>query len=430
MSMSLMVVGAGGREHAICWSLAQDPDVVRIVAVPGNPGIESLPQASCIPAEVSDLGLLADIAETEGVDVTVVGPEQPLTEGIVDYFRSRGLQIFGPSRAAARLESSKSFAKDIMQRLGVPTPNCSVFEGAESIDDAASYIEDTGPPWVIKADGLAAGKGVLVTSDKGEAVKWAEACLRGEKFGRAGTKILVEEFAEGKEASVLVVTDGKNLVALPTARDHKRLYDGDEGPNTGGMGAYSPVPEIDDRLLDSVLEKIFEPILDAVRKEAEPYLGVLYGGLVLTEEGPKVLEFNVRFGDPEAQAILVRLGPDLAATIDAAMSSDLDKVSLSTRYPAGLTVVAASSGYPNKPITGDPIEGIDKASEVPGVTVFQAGTAVSDDKLVTAGGRVLAVSAVGEDLDEARDAAYEAISEISFEGMHYRTDIAKPSDGA
>lgn len=428
MSLSVMVVGSGGREHAICWSLSEDPGVGTVVAAPGNPGIADLAKASCVAVDASDFGALAEVVAAKGVDVTIVGPEQPLAEGLADFFRERGLRLFGPSRSQARLESSKSFAKELMRRVGVPTPAAEVFEGPDSLTDAGSYIAKTQAPWVVKADGLAAGKGVLVTDDQAEAVEWARACLTGEKFGRSGTTILVEEFAGGKEASVLVVTDGKSLLALPPARDHKRLRDGDAGPNTGGMGAYSPVAELDDATLDTVLEKIFEPVVDTLRKEGEPYLGVLYAGLVLTEEGPKVLEFNVRFGDPEAQAILPRLGGGLSGLVDAALSGDLDRVSVPIGHPAALTVVAAARGYPERPVTGDPIDGLQRAAEVAGVTVFHAGTALSEGRLVTAGGRVLGVSAVGDDLEEAGRRAYAAISEISFEGIQFRTDVGRPLD--
>ncbi len=424
MALEVMVIGGGGREHAICWALAADPGVSGIVAVPGNPGIADLPKTRCIPAGTSDFATLADIASAEKIDVAIVGPEQPLAEGIADYFAAKGLRLFGPSKEAARLESSKSFAKELMLSVGVPTPRASVFEGPESFDDIAAQIEKTDPPWVVKADGLAQGKGVLVTSDKDEALLWARACLEGEKFGPAGARILLEDYAGGKEASVLVFCDGKNLMPLPPARDHKRLLDGDEGPNTGGMGAYSPVPEIDDAMMDSILEKIFEPIVDTMRKEGTPYVGVLYGGLVLTEEGPKVLEFNVRFGDPEAQAVLVRLAPGLSSIVDAALSKELDRASVDITAPAAVTVVLASSGYPGKVTTSKVIDGLDRAAGIGGVTVFHAGTAVQEGRIVTAGGRVLSVSAVGENLSSAREAAYKAVSEISFEGMQFRKDIA------
>lgn len=424
MSMTVMVVGSGGREHAICWSLSADPGVDRIVAVPGNPGIARLGKAECVPVDAADFSALADVATAEDVDVTIVGPEQPLADGVADYFRGKGLALFGPTGSAARLESSKWFAKELMLRLGVPTPSAEVFEGPESLSDAASYIERTEGPWVVKADGLAGGKGVLVTPDPTQAIDWARGCLLGERFGRAGSRILVEEFAEGREVSVLVVTDGTGLLALPPARDHKRLEDGDTGPNTGGMGAYSPVPDLGDADLDSILEKIFEPVVEAMRKEGEPYLGILYGGLVLTEEGPKVLEFNVRFGDPEAQAVLPRLQPVLSEIIDAALSGNIDAASAPVEHPAAVTVVAAARGYPKHPVRGDLIEGLDEASAIPGATVFHAGTSESEGRLYTAGGRVLAVSAVGDDLDSARHTAYDAVSRISFEGMQYRSDIA------
>ncbi|MER3520997.1 MAG: phosphoribosylamine--glycine ligase [Acidimicrobiia bacterium] len=424
-SLSVMVVGSGGREHAICWALATDASVEKVVAVPGNPGIASLQKTECIEAKISDFATLVDIAEAKRVDVTVVGPELPLCEGIADYFRASGQKLFGPTMAAARLESSKAFAKQLMIREGVPTPKARIFDGFGDLEDAIHHIAKSEPPWVIKADGLAGGKGVLVTTDEQEAIEWARACLSGEKFGSSGSKILIEEYSPGKEASVLVVTDGKNLLPLPVARDYKRLLDEDQGPNTGGMGAFSPVPEVDDSLLDQIMDTIFEPVLAAVRKECEPYVGVLYGGLVLSEEGPMVLEFNVRLGDPEAQAVLPRLGPQLATVLDATLSGDLDRVSIHPAHNAAVTVVLAAQGYPERPRTEDPIFGLDEASQHEGVTVFHAGTALSGGQLLTAGGRVLDVSAVGNDLREARKTAYEALSSIYFEGMQYRTDIAQ-----
>ncbi len=425
--MKVMVVGSGGREHAICWALSVDPTVSEVVAAPGNPGIAAMESCRCLPVPPSDFAALADAASAESVDVTVVGPEAPLAEGLADFFSSRGLSVFGPCREAARLESSKSFAKELMKRMGVPTPEARAFTGLEALQDALDFLSSQDPPWVVKADGLAAGKGVLVTSDPDSALDWVRGCLSGEKFGAAGRTVLVESFAPGKEASVLVVTDGKDILALPPARDHKRLLDGDEGPNTGGMGAFSPVPEIDPVQLDYVIEKVFEPVLYGLAREGAPYVGVLYGGLVLTEEGPKVLEFNVRFGDPEAQAVLPRLGPCLGSVIDSTLSGELDRVSLPVEREAALTVVAASRGYPERPETGMPIEGLDEAEEDPDVLVFHAGTALdSEGRLITAGGRVLAVSAVGSDLEAARTTAYGALSKISFEGMHYRRDIAAP----
>lgn len=430
MGLSVMVVGSGGREHALAWALAFDEAVDRVVAAPGNPGIASLPKTTTVDADPSDIGALADLAEAERIDLTVVGPEKPLAEGLADYFHSRKLSVFGPKRNCARLESSKWFAKQVMKRYGVPTPDAVAFEGEASFPEAERYIRGRSGPWVIKADGLAAGKGVLVTDDADRAVNWARACLVEGKFGPSGRRVLIEEYAPGKEASVLVVSDGKDLVPLPPARDYKRLEDGDEGPNTGGMGAFSPVPEIDETTLDGILEKIFEPVLDAMRKEAEPFLGVLYGGLVLTEEGPKVLEFNVRFGDPEAQAVIPRIGPGLASVIDCAMSGNLDQARVDPVHAAGVTVVAAASGYPENPRTGDPIEGIEAAADRQDVVVFHAGTRLTDDgRLATAGGRVLAVSGVGGSIHEARQKAYEAISEIHFDGMHYRRDIAAVEGG-
>jgi phosphoribosylamine--glycine ligase len=428
MGLRVMVVGSGGREHALCWALSRHEEVDAVVAAPGNPGIAELPKTAVFEVEPNRIQELADLAESQKVDVTVVGPEQPLVDGIADYFETRGLVVFGPSKECARLEGSKSFAKEVMEKAGVPTPAAKVFDGPEQFADAEEYIRATEGPWVVKADGLAAGKGVLVTSNAQKAIAWARACMIEDRFGKAGHRILLEQFASGKEASVLVLTDGKGILPLPPARDYKRLADGDEGPNTGGMGAFSPVPEIDERSLDYILEKIFEPVIDSVRKTGRPYLGVLYGGLILTEEGPKVLEFNVRFGDPEAQVVVPRIAPSLLDAIDAALAGELDRVKVQPAYDAAVCVVAASSGYPEKPKTGMRIEGLNQAAEHGRdgkVVIFHAGTKRGPGgEILTAGGRVLGVTGLGDSIKSARERAYRALEEISFEGMRFRSDIA------
>lgn len=441
--MKVLLIGSGGREHALAWALLRGGNVRELVAVPGNPGIAALEGARCTEIEFKDrLSVLADLAEHEEVDLTVVGPEEPLVQGIADIFVARNLRLFGPTADAAQLEGSKTFAKNLMLSQGVPTADAKYFEGSASASEARAHLRRSGSPWVIKADGLAGGKGVLVTENLSEAERWIDDCLINSRFGNAGTSILIEEYLEGPELSLLAASDGKEILPLPTARDHKRLLDDDRGPNTGGMGAYSPVPEIDDDLTERILDTIIEPVLAGLGKEGSPYKGVIYAGLILTESGPKVLEFNVRFGDPEAQAILPRLESDLAEILLAATEGTLGRCRPTWRPEACVTIVAATDGYPESPKTGATITGIDDAQAVRDVFVFHAGTSLpamedSYDKeaplgdlglnepmLRTASGRVLAVSALGTDLRRARDRAYDALSKIKFDGMQFRTDIA------
>ncbi len=415
--MKVLIVGSGGREHALAWKVAQSKKVKRVYGAPGNPGIAQI--GECVDIKPTDIEKLADFAEREGIDLTIVGPEAPLVAGITDEFEKRGLKVFGPSKAAAQLEGSKAFAKEMMKKYGVPTADFKVFDDPEK---AKEYIRKVGVPIVVKADGLAAGKGVVVAQTIEEAIEAVEKIMVEKVFGEAGNRVVVEECLKGEEASYLVITDGKQFVPLATAQDHKAVFDGDKGPNTGGMGAYSPAPVLSKEMEKEVQEKVIKPILEGMAKEGMPFKGILYAGLMITKEGPKVLEFNVRFGDPEAQAILRRLEDDL---VDVALSAVEGRLGeeLHWKPETSICVVLASKGYPGKYEKGKVITGIEEAEKVPTVVVFHAGTAVKDGKLVTNGGRVLNVTALGKDIVEARERVYEAVKRIHFDGIHYRTDI-------
>ncbi len=415
--MKVLIVGSGGREHALAWKVAQSEKVGKVYGAPGNPGIAQI--GECVDIKPTEIEKLADFAEREGIDLTIVGPEAPLVAGITDEFEKRGLKVFGPSKAAAQLEGSKAFAKKMMKKYGVPTAEFQVFDDPEK---AKEYIRKVGAPIVVKADGLAAGKGVVVAQTVDEAIEAVDRIMVEKVFGEAGNRVVVEECLKGEEASYLVITDGERFVPLATAQDHKAVFDGDRGPNTGGMGAYSPAPVLSPEMEKEVQEKVIKPILKGMAKEGMPFKGILYAGLMITEEGPKVLEFNVRFGDPEAQAILRRLEDNL---VDVALSVVEGKLvgELHWRPETSICVVLASKGYPGKYEKGKVITGIEEAEKIPTVVVFHAGTAVKDGKLVTNGGRVLNVTALGKDIVEARERVYEAVERIHFDGMHYRTDI-------
>lgn len=417
--MRVLVVGGGGREHALAWKLAQSPLVDDLLAVPGNAGIEQL--ARCFPVRAEDVGGIVDLAEQEDVDLTVVGPEAPLVGGVVDALEERGRRAFGPTAAGARIEGSKVWAKELCLRHDIPTGRAEV---VDDITRALMLLDAFDPPYVIKADGLAAGKGVVVTESHQEAVQALQAALVDRTFGAAGDRVLIEEHLEGREVSALALADGETVIPLVLAQDFKRVGDGDAGPNTGGMGAYSPVPFVDAELEARIGAEILQPTVQALAAEGIPYRGVLYAGLMLTDEGPRVLEFNARFGDPETQAILPRLRSDLAKAVLAVVEGRLAATPLEWSPEACVTVVLASGGYPGSYGTEFEIRGLERATKLPGVTVFHAGTARRDGKVVTAGGRVLAVSAVGRDLAAARERAYEACAIIDFEGKHHRTDIA------
>ncbi|HEY8417155.1 MAG TPA: phosphoribosylamine--glycine ligase [Limnochordales bacterium] len=417
--MRVLVVGQGAREHALAWALAQSPRIKELYCVPGNAGISTV--ARCVSVAQGGAEDLAEWAAAHRIDLTVVGPEAPLVSGIADAFAARGLRLVGPSRAAAAIEGSKVFAKDLMARWGIPTAPYRVFTDPES---ARAYARRQGLPLVIKADGLAAGKGVTVAKDW-EAVDGAIRSLMEERvFGEAGDRVIIEEFMPGREVSVLALTDGETVIPLAPARDHKRVGDGDTGPNTGGMGAFSPVPDVTPELVEQVRREILEPTVKALAAEGRPYRGVLYAGLMLTPTGPKVVEFNCRLGDPEAQVVLPRLATDWLDVFEALADGRLGEVSLAWRDEAAVCVVLASRGYPGAYETGHPIDGLDAAGADPKVLVFHAATREQDGTLVTAGGRVLAVTALGEDLPAARERAYRAVEQIRFAGMHYRRDIA------
>jgi len=418
--MRLLVVGSGGREHALAWKIARSPEVSKLYAAPGNPGIARV--AECAPIKAEALDDLTAFAARERIDLAVVGPELPLTLGLADRLADRGVAVFGPSRAAAELEGSKVFAKELMAKYGVPTARFAVF--AEAVE-ARAYVRTLGAPLVVKADGLAGGKGALVCRSLAEADEAIRAMLEGKVFGRAGERVVIEECLEGEEVSFFALTDGEQTLPLAFAQDYKPVFDGDQGPNTGGMGAYSPVPTLGERLADELLETVVTPTLRAMAAEGRPYRGLLYVGLMLTRDGPRVLEFNCRFGDPETQPLMLRLDGDLVPLLAAVARGEGLPPRLRWRPEAAVTVVLASGGYPGEYATGKPIAGLEVAEQVPGVVVFHAGTALREGRLVTAGGRVLGVSALGADLEAAVEAVYEAATRVSFEGMHYRRDIGQ-----
>ncbi len=415
--MKVLIVGSGGREHAIAWKVAQSPKVKKVYAIPGNPGMAKV--GECVDIKPAEIEKLADFAEREGIDLTIVGPEAPLVAGIVNEFEKRGLRIFGPSKEAARLEGSKAFSKEMMKRFNVPTAEFEVFEDPEK---AKEYIRKKGAPIVVKADGLAAGKGVVVAKTVEEALEAIEKIMVKRVFGDAGKKVVIEECLVGEEASYLVVTDGRNFIPLATSQDHKAVFDGDRGPNTGGMGAYSPAPVLSPEMEKEVQDRVIKPILKGMEEIGTPFKGILYAGLMITEEGPKVLEFNVRFGDPEAQVLMRRLETDLIEVCESVVEGKLIE-KLDWKPETAICVVLASKGYPGSYEKGKEITGIEEAEKVETVVVFHAGTAVKNGKLVTNGGRVLNVTALGKDIVEARERAYRAIEKIHFEGMHYRKDI-------
>jgi phosphoribosylamine--glycine ligase len=417
--MRVLVIGGGGREHVLAWKLAKSPKVSEIHCIPGNAGIEEL--ATRHEGSEEDLEFLAWLANKQSIDVAVVGPEAPLVNGVVDRFEQKGLRVFGPRAGAARLEGSKSFSKDLMNSAGVPTAGYKVFD---EYDEALAELRRSGAPIVVKADGLAAGKGVTVC----ETLEQAEEALRETmldlKYGEAGRQVVLEERLEGEELSMLAFTDGKTILPLASSQDHKPAYEGGKGPNTGGMGAYSPAPVCTREVYATVVQDILQPTLLELQRAGIEYKGVLYAGLMVTDEGPKVLEFNVRFGDPEAQVILPRLQTDLMEPIWAVVEGELEEMRLAWSEEACLTVVLASGGYPIEYETGKTISGLDKAADMESTVVFHAGTDKDEHgNYITAGGRVLNVTALGTSLSEAHDRAYEAVKVVEFEDRHYRTDI-------
>ena len=405
--MQVLVIGGGGREHTLVWKLAQSKKVTKLYAAPGNPGMKDL--AECVDLDIADL------------DLTVVGPEAPLVAGSVDVFKARGLTIFGPSAKAAEIEGSKIFSKELMEKYGVPT---AFFKVCDNLADARAFVEEKGAPIVIKADGLAAGKGVVVAMTRDEALAALDEMMGAHKFGSAGNRVVIEEFMEGEEASLLAFTDGKTIVPMLAAQDHKRVNDGDQGPNTGGMGAYCPAPVMTDALKEKTVKEVLRPIVDALAKEGRPYSGCLYAGLMIKGDSVKVVEFNARFGDPETQVVLPLLKSELAEIMVACANGTLTPDLVEWSDKAAVCVVMASGGYPASYKKGIPITGLKAANAMDDVVVFHAGTREEDGKILTNGGRVLGVTAVADDIPSAQQKAYDAVDKIHFDGAHYRQDIA------
>ena len=417
--MKVLVVGSGGREHALVWKISQSPMVDKIYCAPGNAGIGEM--AECVAIKAEDLDGLLEFAVQNEIGLTVVGPEVPLTMGIVDKFQEKGLKIFGPSGRAAEIEGSKTFAKDLMAKYGIPTAKYGAFTDAA---EAKAFLAEVGLPCVVKADGLAAGKGVLICETKEEAETAVEDILVDNKFGNAGSRVVVEEFLTGQEVSMLAFSDGKTIVPMVSSQDHKRIWDGDKGLNTGGMGAYSPAPIYTADIHEIVVPQVLEATIKAMEQEGRPFAGILYAGLMLTADGPKVLEFNARFGDPETPAVLPRLKSDLVEIFLAIIDGRLAEMNIEWHEEAAVCVVMASGGYPESSDKGRVITGLKEAEEA-GAIVFHAGTKETDGNIVTNGGRVLGISALGKDIAEAIDNAYKGVKQITFENMQYRTDIGK-----
>ncbi len=417
--MNVLIVGSGGREHALAWKIVKSPLVGKTYAAPGNAGIADV--AECVNIKTDDIESLLAFAKREAIDLTVVGPETPLVAGIVDRFQAEGLKIFGPTRAAAKLEGSKVFSKSIMKKYKVPTAEYRVFENT---NDAKQYIVECEPPIVVKADGLAGGKGVIICNTAEEGVRAVNDLIEQQIFGEAGKRVVIEQFLQGEELSVLAFTDGEKILPLASAQDHKRVYDNDLGPNTGGMGAYSPCPLVNEAQLDAVVQKAIRPIVKGLAQEGIRYTGVIYAGLMMTEKGPFVLEYNCRFGDPETQAILPRLKNDIVPVLLQVAEGKLKQNTLEWDPRACVSVVMASGGYPASYKKGFIIKGLDELKPKRDVVAFHAGTVRGADRqYITDGGRVLAISALGTDLKEARERAYQAIDSIFFRDMHFRKDI-------
>jgi phosphoribosylamine---glycine ligase len=417
--MKILVLGSGGREHALVWKLKQSPRVTQVFCAPGNGGIAQ--DATCLPVDLKSIDAIIALANQVQPDLTVVGPELPLMLGVVDAFRLRGWPIFGPTQAAAQLESSKSFAKAFMQRHRIPTARYAQVSNAAELTAAMNHFS---APLVVKADGLAAGKGVIIAKSKEEAVAAANDMLSGKMLGEAGRHVVLEEFLEGEELSFLVMSDGERISPLVAAQDHKRIADGDRGPNTGGMGAYSTPQIMDDQMRDWLITHVARPVIEGMAQEGAPYTGILYCGLMMTAKGPMVLEFNCRFGDPETQPILMRLDSDLLEAFEACVEGRVSEGDFTWSKDSTVCVVMASAGYPGDYASGKKIEGLENASSVPGVKVFHAGTTMKDGGYYTSGGRVLGVTARGSNLAAAVKSAYQAAEQIKFEGVHYRRDIA------
>ena len=417
--MKVLVIGSGGREHALVWKIGQSPKVSQIYCAPGNAGISQL--ARCINIDTDNIEKLVDFAKKEKIDLTVVGPELSLSKGIVNEFNRLGLKIFGPSREATEIESSKIFSKYLMKKYNIPTANYEVFQNSEK---ALDYIKQQTFPLVIKADGLAAGKGVFIVKNYDQAGDALDVLMKEKKFGEAGRQVVIEEFLEGEEISILAFCDGKTVVPMVSSQDHKKIFDNDQGPNTGGMGAYSPVPFYPNEFKKMVLEEILKPTVKGLQSEGREYRGVLYAGLVLTKEGPKVLEFNARFGDPETQVVLPRLKTDLVDILNAVIEGSLHKINIEWNNNCAVCVVVASVGYPGKYRKGKVISGLERLEKMKDIIAFHAGTKFQDGEIVTSGGRVLGITACDDTISKAKEKAYKGVEKIYFEDMYYRKDIA------
>ena len=417
--MKILIIGGGGREHALAWKIAQSPKVTALFCTPGNPGTAQVAANIDIPADDLD-GLLA-FALKEAIDLTVVGPEQPLVLGLADRFQEKGLKVFGPSAKAAQLEGSKAFSKDLMQKYKIPTAEYAAFENA---DEARAYLKGKGPQ-VVKADGLAAGKGVFVCANEAEAVEAIHQIMDDKIFGESGSRIIIEERLEGQEVSLLAFTDGTTVLPMEAAQDHKAVFDGDTGPNTGGMGAYSPAPIFTPELKQQVIDQIMAPAVNGMRADGILYQGVLYAGLMITPNGPKTLEFNARFGDPETQPLMMRMQSDIVPIMEACVDGTLESCSLEWKPEAAVCVVMASEGYPGSYTKGRLIRGLDQANSLPGVTVFHAGTKQAGDDIVTSGGRVLGVTALGGNVERAIEKTYQVVGKIQWQGAQFRKDIGQ-----
>jgi phosphoribosylamine--glycine ligase len=424
MKMKVLVIGGGGREHALVWKIAQSPLVKKVFCAPGNPGTAQL--AENVAIGVEQLDQLLAFAYENKIDLTVVGPEQPLSLGIVDLFESHGLKVFGPSQKAAFIEGSKAFSKDLMQKYNVPTAAYGVFT---DLAEAETFINRTGAPIVVKADGLAAGKGVIIAQTCEEAVAAVRDMLSGNAFGSAGSRVVIEEFLTGEEASFLVITDGKNIIPLASAQDHKAIFDGDLGPNTGGMGAYSPAPVVTPDIHEKAMQQVIRPTVDGMAAEGRPYRGILYAGLMVKDSEVKTLEFNARFGDPECQPLLMRMKSDIIPVLMAVADGNLGTLAIEWHDKAAVCVVMAAKGYPGDYRKGDIIHGLDAAAQIDEVYVFHAGTAQKDGNCATNGGRVLGVTARGNSVQDSITTAYRAVDCISWEGVQFRRDIGKKALG-
>ena len=418
--MRVLVIGGGGREHALAWKIAQSPLVKQVYCAPGNAGTRSV--AKNVNISVDRIDELMQFALTNGIGLTVVGPEQPLVAGIVDQFEKNGLRVFGPSAQAAEIEGSKVFCKNLMKKYGIPTAD---YHSFDSVEDAVKLFSTETGPVVVKASGLAAGKGVIICKSSKEARAAVESIMQDKAFGDAGNEVVVEEFLEGQEVSLLAFTDGKTVLPLDSAQDHKAAFDGDTGPNTGGMGAYSPAPVFTDDLKRKVMAEIMTPTVHAMAREGRTYRGILYAGLMLTSSGPRVLEFNARFGDPETQPILMRMQSDIVPLFEACIDSTLGKCSLEWKKESTVCVVMAAKGYPASYEKGKEIRGLEAAGEQKDVVVFHAGTKAEGDRVLTSGGRVLGVTALGTDTGTAIESAYSAVGKIEWDGIHYRKDIGR-----